>query len=178
MTSPDGVIWTPCAAPTGNFWTIVTFGNGHFVAVANTGTGNRAMTSEDGVTWTTRRSPADNNWTSVTYGGGQFVALGSSGVGNRVFPLRNWAASNGDYATDFRAFDGAPGEWRLELRADRAGSPVTIRWEGDPEILQRSLLIDVAAARTISPADPSFADGYTLTPTPATRQLVWRYLGN
>ena len=94
-----------------------------------------------------------------------------------VFPRRDWSAKAGDYATDFRPFDGQPGTWQIEVRADAPGQQVVLRWEGDPSILNRSVLIDTAAGRTILPADPLNANGYAMTLTTQTRRLTWQYLG-
>jgi hypothetical protein len=92
-----------------------------------------------------------------------------------VFPRSAWGVSKGDYATDFRAFNGKPGEWTFEVRADRAGQPVVLRWEGDPQILKRSVLIDKISGKRISPAS---ATSYSLTLNTSTRQFTWQYLGN
>lgn len=94
-----------------------------------------------------------------------------------VFPHPDWTSGAGDYATDFRAFDNKPGSWLVELRADTAGQKVNLRWEGDPAILKRSVLIDKIGAKTINPTDPNYVNGYTLTLNSPTRQLVWQYLG-
>lgn len=94
-----------------------------------------------------------------------------------VFPHTDWGVNNGDYATDFRAFDRKAGQWLIELRADTAGQQVVLRWEGDPAILKRSVLIDAVAGRTIKPTDRANANGYALTLNTPIRQLTWRYLG-
>jgi hypothetical protein len=48
-----------------------------------------------------------------------------------VFPQSKWGTNNGDYTTDFRAFNRRPGQWTFEVRADTAGQQVVLRWEGD-----------------------------------------------
>ncbi|MEK8095465.1 hypothetical protein WOC76_23685 [Methylocystis sp. IM3] len=94
-----------------------------------------------------------------------------------VFPHADWGAKAGDYATDFRAFDNAPGQWLFEMRADRAGATVVLRWEGDPAILARSRLTDKFTGRVIDPTDPAYANGYPVTLNPAIRPFSWDYLG-
>ena len=90
------------------------------------------------------------------------------------FPHPDWGDRKGDYATDFHPAEGMKADrWDFEVRADPVGSKVVLGWEGDPAILQRSLLIDVEAGRTIVPA----AGGYTLTLTGKSHRFTWRYLG-
>lgn len=95
-----------------------------------------------------------------------------------VFPHPDWGVKQGDYASDFRAFDGRPGQWLLELRADTPSSQVVVRWEGEPAILKRSRLVDKLTGRVVIPSSPANANGYTLTLNPAIRQLVWEFLGD
>jgi hypothetical protein len=52
---------------------------------------------------------------------------------------------------------------------------VVLRWEGDPQILKRSVLIDKISGKRISPAS---ATSYALTLNTSTRQFTWQYLGN
>ena len=90
------------------------------------------------------------------------------------FPHPDWGDRKGDYATDFHPAEGMKADrWDFEVRADPVGSKVVLGWEGDPAILQRSLLIDVEAGRTIVPA----AGRYTLTLTGKSHRFTWRYLG-
>jgi hypothetical protein len=91
-----------------------------------------------------------------------------------VFPQTKWGTNNGDYATDFRAFNRRPGQWTFEVRADTAGQQVVLRWEGDPTILKRSVLIDKISGKRIKPAT---SNSYVLTLNTPTRQLTWKYLG-
>ncbi len=104
------------------------------------------------------------------------------------FPHPEWAARAGRYASDFRSaqrlnprgkpVSGLPaGDWAFEIRADKPGGTVVLTWEGPPEILARSILIDRATGRTIKPTAKPYRQGYHLTLTSATRSLVWRYLG-
>lgn len=84
ITSPDGISWTPRAAPAAN-WTSVTFGNGIFMAVAR----NIYMTSSDGITWTLNSIGIPNDWSGVTFGTDGFVAVSQTGSGNRVATSTN-----------------------------------------------------------------------------------------
>lgn len=53
---------------------------------------------------------------------------------------------------------------------------MVLRWEGDPEVLACSRLID--GKRVIDPATPAYAQGYPLTLTSKVRSLTWEYLGD
>ncbi len=104
------------------------------------------------------------------------------------FPHPEWGARAGRYASDFRSaqrlnsrgkpVSGLPaGDWAFEIRADKPGGTVVLTWEGPPEILARSILIDRATGRAIKPTAKPYRQGYRLTLTSTTRSLVWRYLG-
>jgi hypothetical protein len=103
-----------------------------------------------------------------------------------VFPHPEWGAQAGDYGSDFRAAQGPrlgrrppvalpPGDWPFQIRADRPGTPVILRWAGDPAILQRSQLIDQTTRKTINLR--AYPQGYPVTLTTGTRAFIWRYLG-
>jgi len=105
-----------------------------------------------------------------------------------VFPHPDWGTAAGDYATDFRAAQrlnsrgkpvaGLPAaDWTFEIRTDRPGTPVVLTWEGPPEILQRSRLIDRATGRTLIPTAKAYATGYRVTLTSGKGTFTWRYLG-
>lgn len=104
-----------------------------------------------------------------------------------VFPRPTWGAQAGDYASDFRAARVVkPGrrpvtlpaaDWPFEIRADRPGTRVVLRWEGDPALLKRMQLLDLTTRRTINPTAKAYANGYPVTLTTGTRAFVWRYLG-
>jgi antitoxin component YwqK of YwqJK toxin-antitoxin module len=79
ITSPDGITWTPRAAPAAN-WTSVTFGINIFMAVAR----NICMTSPDGITWTLKSIGIPNDWSGVAFGIGVFATVSQTGSGNRV----------------------------------------------------------------------------------------------
>lgn len=93
-----------------------------------------------------------------------------------VLPQPGWGANKGDYTSDFRPADGAPAQWKLELRSNPAGSQVVLRWEADPQVLARSRLID--GKTVIDPTHPAYANGYPLTLTTKVRPLIWEYLGD
>ncbi len=61
-----------------------------------------------------------------------------------VFPHPEWGDRADDYATDFhpRAPLGSRDEWFFEVVAGNVEGPVTLRWEGPPELLRRMRLID------------------------------------
>ena len=99
-----------------------------------------------------------------------------------VFPHAAWGAQAGDYASDFRAAVtpqrplALPAtDWAFQIRSDRPGTQVILRWAGDPATLKRSQLLDPTAGTTIDPA--AAADGYPVTLTTGTRAFTWRFLG-
>lgn len=105
-----------------------------------------------------------------------------------VFPHPEWGARAGDYASDFRPaqrldrrgrpLPGRPAaDWAFEIRSDRPGTQVILRWEGDPTLLQRTRLIDRTSGRTINPTAKAYANGYPVTLTKGTRAFTWRFLG-
>lgn len=105
-----------------------------------------------------------------------------------VFPHPEWGARAGDYASDFRPAQrldrrgrplrGRPAaDWAFEIRSDRPGTQVILRWEGDPAILQRTRLIDRTSGKTINPTAKAYANGYPVTLTKGTRAFTWRFLG-
>lgn len=105
-----------------------------------------------------------------------------------VFPHPAWGDRAGDYASDFRSAQqvnrnnqpqrGLPAaDWPFEIRADRPGTRVILRWEGDPTILKNSRLLDHATRETLKPTASAYADGYPVTLTTGTRAFIWRFLG-
>ncbi|MBK1644078.1 hypothetical protein CKO25_05310 [Thiocapsa imhoffii] len=106
-----------------------------------------------------------------------------------VFPRPAWGARAGDYASDFRAaqrlgprgrvLPGLPaGDWPFEIRADRPGGQVVLRWEGDAAVLGRSRLIDHRTRQIINPTAKQFAtNGYPVTLTTGSHAFTWRFLG-
>ena len=104
----------------------------------------------------------------------------------QVFPHPEWGPKAGDYASDFRSaqklnargrpMPGLPAaNWTLQIRADRPDTPVILRWEGPPAVLNRSQLIDPTVRKPIKLKD--YPDGYPVTLTNGNRTLTWRYLG-
>ena len=101
-----------------------------------------------------------------------------------VFPHPDWGPRAGDYASDYRPDrdPGAPGrpaaDWRFELRADRAGYPARLRWEGPPDVLSRSELLDEDTGARYPADDPAaLRDGAPATLTTPTRRFIWRFVG-
>jgi hypothetical protein len=95
-----------------------------------------------------------------------------------LFPRPDWGVRAGDYASDYRSTSAElPIEWTFEIRADPPGSEVILRWEGNPEILHRSRLLDHATGRTVQPTGPQHQDGYPATLIEGTRAFTWTYLG-
>ncbi|MFZ1640433.1 MAG: hypothetical protein WAV07_03150 [Candidatus Contendobacter sp.] len=101
-----------------------------------------------------------------------------------VFPHPDWGKNAGDYASDYRPDrePGIPGrptaDWRFEIRADRAGYPVRLRWEGPPDVLSRSELLDEDTGARYPADDPRYLqDGVPATMTTPTRHFTWRYAG-
>lgn len=103
-----------------------------------------------------------------------------------VFPHPEWGPKAGDYASDFRSAQklnargrSVPGlpaaDWTFQIRADRPDTPVILRWEGPPAVLNRSQLIDPTVRKPIKLKD--YPDGYPVTLTNGNRTLTWRYLG-
>ena len=129
-----GTVWASRTSAADNNWRSVTYGNGLFVAVSATGAGNRVMTSPDGIIWTIR-----------TF---------SRALFNAVFPHPNWEINAADYASDFHPVDLKAQSWSFEVRAKPVGSKVFLSWEGSPELLKRSQLIEVATGKIILPTDP------------------------
>lgn len=103
-----------------------------------------------------------------------------------AFPHPDWGPRAGDYASDFRGaqklnakgrpIPGLPAaDWTFTVRVDRPGTPVLLRWVGDPAILRRTRLIDSAVRKPIRPQD--YPDGYPVTLSNGTATFTWRYLG-
>lgn len=96
-----------------------------------------------------------------------------------TFPRPNWGAKAGDYTSDFRpAGRLISGDWPFELRASQIGSTVYLRYEGDPEIIKRSQLIDAATGKAISPASQIWtSQGLAIKVNATVTKFIWRYLG-
>ena len=103
---------------------------------------------------------------------------------NVVFPHPDWGLKAGDYASDYRPNHhnqgrGLPAEtWHFEIRTDRADYAVKLRWEGPPEILSRSVLVDDDTGIRYPASDPVILDkGIPLTMTAPIRHFTWVFAG-
>ena len=67
-----------------------------------------------------------------------------------VFPQSKWGTNNGDYATDFRAFNRKPGQWTFEVRADTAVS----RWSCAGKVTGTGPSLPSRAAHVASSPNP------------------------
>lgn len=101
-----------------------------------------------------------------------------------VFPHADWGKNAGDYASDYRPDHefGNPGrpaaDWRFEIRTDQAGYPVRLRWEGPPDVLSRSELLDEDTGARYRADDPVYLrDGAPATMITPVRRFIWRYNG-
>jgi hypothetical protein len=106
-----------------------------------------------------------------------------------VFPRPTWGERAGDYSSDFRRAQRLnargrpvaglpPGAWPFEIRVDRPGTKVVLRWAGEAGILRQSRLIDHTTGKTINPTARAYATtGYPVTLTTGTRAFTWRFLG-
>jgi hypothetical protein len=92
-----------------------------------------------------------------------------------VFPHPEWGSYFWSHTTDFRELrPGAGGTWDLEVRSD-IPRDVVLSWQGEsgsmPELLARSVLVDVESSQTITPQP----DGsYAFTMAAATHRLRWQ----
>jgi hypothetical protein len=96
-----------------------------------------------------------------------------------VFPHPEWSNNEADYASDFHPFGVKEHRWTFEVRAKPIGSKVFLSWEGSPEILKHSRLIDVATGNIILPNDARWTQkGYPITLNTAVQSYTWQYLGH
>ena len=94
-----------------------------------------------------------------------------------VFPHPEWGSNAGDYASDFHPVDLNAHSWSFEVRANPVGSKVFLSWEGSPELLKRSQLIEVATGKIILPTDRLWAmKGYPITLKSAVQSYTWKVL--
>lgn len=96
-----------------------------------------------------------------------------------VFPHPEWGNRAGDYSSDFRSIrDDCKGhnEWTFEIRTDVSliGHKVMLRWEGDPEILKKSILVD-ANGRRVEVSDPSYQNELEVFMADKVQRLTWKY---
>jgi len=92
-----------------------------------------------------------------------------------VFPHPEWGSNAGDYASDFHPVDLNAHSWSFEVRANPVGSKVFLSWEGSPELLKRSQLIEVATGKIILPTDPLWTmKGYPITLNATVQRYTWQ----
>lgn len=96
-----------------------------------------------------------------------------------VFPHPEWVDNAGDYSSDFHAINDKAQSWNFEIRAKPIGSTVFLSWEGDPALLQRSQLLEVATGKVILPSDPRWtAKGYPIVLKEAVQAYTWQVLAS
>ena len=94
-----------------------------------------------------------------------------------VFPHPDWGSNAGDYGSDFHPVDLNAHSWSFEVRANPVGSKVFLSWEGSPELLKRSQLLEVATGKIILPTDPLWTmKGYPLTLNAPVQSYIWKIL--
>jgi hypothetical protein len=101
-----------------------------------------------------------------------------------VFPHPDWGQNAGDYASDYRPnhatqSPGLPADrWHFEIRSDQSGYAVRLRWEGPPDILNRSELIDEDTGSRYPANDPAILqNGVPVAMTAPIRHFTWVYAG-
>ena len=96
-----------------------------------------------------------------------------------VFPHPDWGVKAADYASDFHLVSNTVDSWRFEVRSSPVGSIVFFSWEGDPALLSRSQLLEVATGKVINPTDPAWtAKGYPVTLNAPAQSYVWTVLAH
>ncbi len=98
-----------------------------------------------------------------------------------VFPHPDWGNKAGDYASDYRPTGPTglpPARWRFEVRTDRAGYAVQLRWEGPPDLLGRMELVDEDTGRHYPSGNPGYLrNGIPVTMTAPVRHFTWIFAG-
>lgn len=96
-----------------------------------------------------------------------------------VFPHPEWVDNAGDYSSDFHPVSDKAQSWSFEIRAKPIGSMVFLSWEGDPALLKRSRLLEVATGKVILPSDPRWAaKGYPIVLKEAVQAYTWQVLAS
>ncbi len=98
-----------------------------------------------------------------------------------VFPHPEWLDNPGDYNSDYRPIPPGKGkgadQWRIEVRSDQPRQ-VTLRWEGPPDILQRSVLVDDKTGTEYNLNSHDLRTGrLAFTMTQPIHAFTWRYKG-
>ena len=101
-----------------------------------------------------------------------------------VFPHLDWGSQADDYASDYHPNRDAQGRglpadaWRFEIRTDRTGYAMRLRWEGPPAVLACSTLVDEDTGARYPADDPrTFQDGAPVSMTAPVRHFSWIYAG-
>jgi len=90
-----------------------------------------------------------------------------------VFPHTDWGEQSGDYTTDFHLLSKKTRKdsWQFEVRTNDPQRVITLSWEGLPEILKRSVLIDEETGDIIRAKSES---EYTFTMGGESRRFTWK----
>lgn len=89
-----------------------------------------------------------------------------------VFPHPEWGGASA-YASDYRSLPrhhGFGDSWRFEVRSSDPDRYVTLRWEGSPEVLRRSQLVDLVTGKAIQ---PNSRREYNFTMEGTSRAFAW-----
>ena len=93
-----------------------------------------------------------------------------------VFPHTTWGTNSGDYAGDFHPVNSKAQSWKFDVQAKPVGSTVFLSWQGRPDLLKRSRLID-ATGKVIKATDKRWTKkGYPVTLTKAVQHFTWQVL--
>ena len=95
-----------------------------------------------------------------------------------VFPHPEWAEQAGDYTTDYHPApygDVAARTWTFEIRTDQVGQEVFLGWQGDPALLRRCTVTDVASGQVFELKSPRYRFGMPVFMDSKVKQLIWRY---
>ncbi len=94
-----------------------------------------------------------------------------------VFPHYDWDELSGDYTSDFHGLKlekskpAGKDSWQFEVLTNDPERSVTLSWEGLPEILKRSRLIDNVTGEVIKVGKET---NYTFTMGDTSRSFTWK----
>ena len=98
-------------------------------------------------------------------------------IGNKylsvLFPTpKDWDSEAWGYASDYRHLDGAPeGRWQFAVYASEDAGPITLNFEGAPEVLNKLILRgNSKRGRLTQNGDGS----YSFNPKPGLNKFVLR----
>jgi hypothetical protein len=113
-----------------------------------------------------------------------------------AFPHPDWGKNADDYASDYRpnysSGGGAhttadrpprpaglpPASWPFEIRTDRAGYAIKLRWEGPPDLLGRMELVDNDTGARYPSGNPGYVrNGIQMKMTTPVRHFTWVFAG-